>query len=144
MKADAKTEAAVKAVMDRLAMAYAKRDLAMLQSTFAQEPDVVMIGTGADEKRMGPEEIRIQAERDWAQTDDAALTYDWTSISSAGPVAWAATDVTMKVKAGGQEMKFPLRASLVLEKRGDEWLIVHVHMSSPAAGQAEGESWPTQ
>jgi hypothetical protein len=36
----------------------------------------------------------------------------------------------------------PARITFVLEKRGEEWLIVQAHFSFPAAGQAEGESFP--
>lgn len=46
MKADAMTEAAVKAVLDKVAEGYTRRDLALLLSAFAPDPDVVMYGTG--------------------------------------------------------------------------------------------------
>jgi ketosteroid isomerase-like protein len=143
MKADAMTEAAVKAVLDKVAEAYAKRDLALLRTAFAPDPDVVMYGTGADEKRVGLAEIQAQAERDWSQAEAATVTYGWTSVSAAGSVAWAATDAAFNLKAGGQEVTLPARITFVLEKRGEEWLIVQAHFSFPAAGQAEGESFPT-
>src|SRR5262245_57997334 len=67
MKADVKTETAVKAALDRVAEAYTKRDSDGLVACFAPDPDVIMYGTGADEKRIGREAIRMQAERDWSQ-----------------------------------------------------------------------------
>jgi ketosteroid isomerase-like protein len=143
MKADAKTEAAVKAVLDKVAAGYARRDMNLLRTAFAHDPDVLMYGTGADEKRLGLAEIQVQAERDWSQTETASLSYKWISVSAAGSVAWAATDTVLDVKAGGQKMTLPLRITFVLEKRGDEWLIVHAHFSIPAASQAEGASFPT-
>ena len=144
MKADAMTEAAVKAVLDKVTEGYVKRDLALLLSAFAPDPDVVMYGTGADEKRIGQAGIQAQAERDWSQTESASVTYQWTSISAAGPVAWAATDASFSLKADGQEMTLPARITFVLEKRGEQWLIVQGHFSFPAAGQSEGESFPTE
>lgn len=143
MEADATTEAAVKAVLDKVAEGYAKRDLALLRAAFAQDPDVVMYGTGADEKRLGLAEIQAQAERDWSQAEVAVMKYGWTSVSAAGSVAWAAIDVAFNWKAGGQEMSLPGRITYVLEKRGEEWLIMQAHFSFPAAGQPEGESYPT-
>lgn len=143
MKADARTEAAVKAVLDKVAEGYAKRDLALLRAAFAPDPDVVMYGTGADEKRIGLAEIQAQAERDWSQADATAMTYEWTSISAAGPVAWVAADAAFRMKAGGQEVTLPARLTCVLENRGQEWLIVQAHFSFPATGQAEGASFPT-
>jgi hypothetical protein len=37
----------------------------------------------------------------------------------------------------------PARLSAVLERRDGSWLIVQLHGSLPAAGQAEGEAWPS-
>lgn len=143
MKADAMTEAAVKAVLDKYAEGYAKRDLALVRATFAPDPDVVMYGTGADEKRVGLVEIQAQVERDWSQSEAVSVTFGWTSISAAGSVAWVAADGACNVKTGGQEMTLPARITVVLEKRGVQWLIVHFHFSFPAAAQVEGESFPT-
>lgn len=143
MKADATTTAAVKATFDKVTEGYAKRDLALFRSAFAPDSDVVMFGTGADEKRIGLSEIEAQAERDWAQSDSSAIAFGWTSISAAGSVAWLAADVTFRFAAGGQEMSMPGRLTTVLEQRGEEWLIVQAHFSAPVAAQAEGESFPT-
>lgn len=118
MKADAMTGSAVKAALDKVAEGYTKRDLALLRAAFAPDPDVVMYGTGADEKRIGLAEIQAQAERDWSQTEAATVTYGWISVSAAGSVAWAAADATFNLKAGGQEMTLPARITFVLEKRG--------------------------
>jgi hypothetical protein len=115
MKADAMTENAVKAVMDKVAESYAKRDLAMLRSSFAADPDVVMYGTGADEKRVGLAEIQAQAERDWSQSEAAAIIYRWTSVSAAGSVAWVAGDAAFKLKAAGKRCPYQ-RASPVSSK----------------------------
>jgi ketosteroid isomerase-like protein len=117
--------------------------MALLQAAFAPDPDVVMYGTGADEKRIGLAEIQAQIKRDWSQSDAAAITYGWTLVSSAGSVAWAATDAAFNFKAGGQEMALPARITFVFEKRGKEWLIVQAHFSFPTAGQAKGGSFPT-
>jgi len=142
MKADAITEAAVRAVLDKMAEGYVKRDIVLLSAAFASDPDVVMYGTGADEKRVGLAEIQAQVERDWSQTDAAAITFGWTSVSSAGSVAWAATDAEFKASAGGQEMSLSARITFVFEKRGDQWLIVQAHFSFPTAEQEEGLSFP--
>ncbi len=142
MQADTTTAAAVKAVLDKIAQAYASRDLDLLRSAVAPDPDVIMYGTGADEKRVGPAEIELQAQRDWSQTDSAEVRYGWMSISVAGNVAWAATDATFELNAGGQTLSLPARITIVVEKRGDQWLMVQSHFSFPAAGQEEGEAFP--
>ena len=141
MKANSRTEREVKARITELADAYAKRDLKGTLACFAPDADVVLYGTGADEKRIGMEEIRMQVERDWAQTEQAAMAFEWISVSGAGKVAWVAVDGSFRFKANGQDGSFPARVSFVLEKRGARWLIVHAHFSTPAPGQEEGASF---
>jgi uncharacterized protein (TIGR02246 family) len=143
MKADAQTEAAVKSVLDGVAESYKKRNLEGLLSSFAPDADTVMYGTGADEKRVGPTQIRAQAERDWSQSEAVYLDYKWMSVSASGSVAWAAADVAFNLEAGGEKMSFPARTTFVLERRGNKWLIVQSHFSFPAGEQQAGESFPT-
>ncbi len=142
MKADAKTERAVMAVLNKLSEGYARHDWESLKAILAPDPDNIMFGTQADEKRVGLAEIQAQAERDWSQTEAGAIEYGWTLVSAAGPVAWVAADITFKAKVEGQELTLPGRLTAVLEKRGDEWLIAQSHFSLPAPGQ-EGESFPS-
>ncbi len=141
MKADATTAAAVTAAVKKFTDAYQARNLKDVMDCIAADADVMLYGTGADEKRIGPEQIRTQVERDWAQSDSVALSFDWSSISSAGSVAWVAMDGSFTVRSGGKEMRVPARVSIVLENRGGKWLIVHSHFSTPAAGQQEGHSF---
>lgn len=142
MKADATTYAAVKSTLDNWGDSYIKRDIKRMLACIAPDLDVVMYGTGADEKRIGLNAIQAQAERDWAQTDAAAFRLADLMISSAGSVAWAAADATFHVEMGGQAMDFPARFTSVLEKRGDQWLVMQAHFSLPASGQEDGSSVP--
>lgn len=141
MKADARTEADVQAALKRMMDAYASRDLSGVLDCFASDADVVLIGTGADEKCVGPEQIRRQVERDWTQSESAAMAFSWTSISAAGATAWAAVDGSFRFRAGGQEGALPARGTFVLEKRDGKWLIVHMHVSTPNAAQQAGKSF---
>jgi ketosteroid isomerase-like protein len=143
MKADAKTETAVIAVVDRFNETYARRDIDGLLALFAPDSDLVLFGTGADEKRIGLAELKFQAERDWAQSDSISFELGWHSVSAAGSVAWLAAEGMGQAKFDGQEMSFPFRFTAVLEHRGDKWLFTQGHLSVPAPGQAEGESIPT-
>ena len=136
MQADETTEAAVRAVMDKLAEIYVTRDPAVLQAIFAPDPDVVMYSPGT-EARVGLSEIVAKAEGDWSKSESASLTYGWTSVSAAGSVAWVATDAEFTVRAGDEEKTIPAHITFVLEKRGEQWLIVQAHYSF-AATPSEG------
>jgi ketosteroid isomerase-like protein len=144
MKADAQTEAAVLAVLDQFNDAYRDRDMERLLALFAPDPDVVLIGTGADEKRVGLAEIQAQAERDWSQSDAFFWEWGWSSISAAGSVAWVALDAVGHVKVAGQELQLPLRVTAVLEQRGAQWRFQQAHASLATPEQAEGESFPAE
>jgi ketosteroid isomerase-like protein len=135
MKADSETEKAVRDVLEKFAESYAKRDLKSAMSLIAPDADVVMYGTGADEKCVGPEKIKAQFERDWAQIEEPALEYNWTSISAAGDVAWVAVDAVFRANIDGKKTKFQARITKVFEKRGDKWLIVQGHFSFPDQSQ---------
>jgi uncharacterized protein (TIGR02246 family) len=141
MRAEAKTASEVRAVLQKVTEAYANRDLDGFLGCFAPDDDVVLYGTGADEKRVGLAQIRAQVERDWAQTESASISYDWTSISAAGSVAWAAADGAFVLGAEGQDIRLAARCTFVLEKREGRWLVVQAHFSTPAAGQEEGSSY---
>lgn len=142
MKADAQTEAAVMAVLAQYTHAYEHRNMEELLALFVPDPDVLIIGSGADEKRVGLAEIQQQAERDWAQSETAAFTWKWSLVSAAGSVAWLAADAVISAQVGGQTMQLPFRFTAVLEQRGDKWLFVQMHLSFPAPEQAAGESFP--
>jgi ketosteroid isomerase-like protein len=141
MKADAKTEAMVLAVVQKWLEAYEARNLNALMSLFVPDNDVTVIGTGADEKRIGLAEIRMQLKRDFSQSTGISAELGWYLISAAGIVAWIAADCLFRVRTGDQEIKLPLRLTAILEQRADQWLISQWHVSIPDAGQSEGASW---
>jgi uncharacterized protein (TIGR02246 family) len=141
MKADARTEAEIKALLDELAEAYHVRDLQRALACFAPDEDVLMYGTGVDEKRVGLKEIGAQLERDWEQTESTELTYEWVAVSAADRVAWAAADVSFRFLVAGEAMALAGRLTTVFEKREGNWSIVQGHFSVPAAGQEEGSSF---
>ena len=128
MQATEETEAAVRAVLDRLADVYVTRDASAMAALFASDADVSMFSPGA-ERVVGPEAIQAKAVSDWARTDAATLAYDRMSVSAVGPAAWVATDADFTVSVGGQETTTPVRITFVLEQRGGEWRIVHAHYS---------------
>lgn len=142
MKADAATEAAVMAVFEEFARAYEARDVAGTVAAFAPDADLVFFGTGADERRIGLDEVRAQIERDLAQSQQVTWRWGWRSVSMSGSVAWIAVDASVHALLDGQELSMPLRVTAVLEARDGAWRIVQGHASFPAAGQEEGQSFP--
>jgi ketosteroid isomerase-like protein len=131
MKADAQTEAAVLAALNKITDAYAKRNLANLMTCFAPDSDVVLMACGAKKQRVGLAEIQAQAEHDWVISDAASFDFHWTSVSAAGPVAWLAAQGSVDWQSDGRRESFPVFLTAVLEQRGDQWLFVQWHGTAP-------------
>ncbi len=144
MKADAKTEADVMNTLNKFASAYGQRNMDNLLALLSPDTDVVVTGTGIDEKRIGLSEIKLQIERDWSQSEALSMEIEPRLVSKAGKVAWVTADLAFHVEAGGQKTSIQARLTVVLEQRGKHWLIAQWHSSLPAAGQMEGSSFPEQ
>ncbi|MDW4550841.1 nuclear transport factor 2 family protein [Defluviimonas sp. D31] len=142
MRADAKTEADIRNVIAAISEHYEKRNLKELMACFGADPDVMVFGTGADERPVGPAAIEAQVKRDWAQTDAIAIRLFNPAVSAAGDVAWVSSDGAFEITAGGQDMRVPARVTYVLERKNGAWQAVQAHYSTPAAGQEEGSSIP--
>ncbi len=54
MKADAQTEAEIKALLEELWKRYAQKDLEGFLALWTDDPDLVAVGSGADEVCLGP------------------------------------------------------------------------------------------
>ena len=119
MRAYARAVAEVMSALNRFGEAFLSRDVDRTLSFLAPDPDLVYIGTGVDEKRLGLNEVRVQFERNWAQTEQASIETVHGSVSAAGFVAWAASDIIVHAKASGTDVSFPGRLTAVPEHAGE-------------------------
>ena len=104
MKADPKKEAAVMTVIKQWWDAFTKRDIDRIMTFFASDPDLVVIGTGGDEKCIGLPDLRRILSRAFAQFKDASVTLGWHSVSTAGPVALVSADVILTMKTNDRQI----------------------------------------
>jgi ketosteroid isomerase-like protein len=141
-KMETTKEAAIIGALNDMFRTYEARDLDAALSYFAPSATVSLFGTGADERRVGLDEVRYQMERDFAQSEGISFNLDWSLVGISGSVAWVASDITIAFKVSGQpEMAFPARLSVVLQDYDGRWLAEHFHMSVAAASQEEGQSF---
>ena len=118
MRASPSTQAAVEATLQQWKDAYSRRDVDGALAVIAPDDDVVGIGTGPDEWRVGPEEFKAQLDRDFAQADGLSVDYEPLVISEAGPVAWVAGRARVQARVEGQDVT--LTCGVVVELRGFE------------------------
>ena len=137
-----KIEEEIMKVMAKIFEAYENKDLDAVSSFFAPDPDVVLIGTGIDEKGIGMEQIRAMIKRDFDQADTISVEIHWKSISAAESFAWLSSDLINKVTVGDKELTLSGRLTALFENREDKWLIRQWHYSMPFSAQPEGQSFP--
>ena len=141
MSASAETIGAVRVALLATATAYSAKDVRAVLDAMSNGPSDVMIGTGADEWRVGPAAIRAQVERDFAQAEALAFEYRDLMVDGTDDVAWFAAKATVNATVGGTALASPVRFSGVIARRGGAWKFVQWHLSVPAAGQEEGSSF---
>lgn len=127
--------------IELLTRAYETRDARAFLDAFARTEAVMAYGTGIDEKRLGPEAVREQIVRDWAQSEAAAMRVGWTQVTVQGDVAWVAADLELAFTVAGERGGAPGRATFVLVREVEGWKIEHFHCSAPALAQAPGSSF---
>jgi ketosteroid isomerase-like protein len=69
MNDETQSAQAVRATLDRYSVLYAAHDVDGIMGLFAPDPDIVVIGTGADEKCVGPAQVRQLFERNFAESE---------------------------------------------------------------------------
>ena len=142
MKADAHTEAEIKALVEDMWREYANRNLEACMRYWTSDSDLIAVGTGVDELRLGPDELKDGFKRDFEQAEDVKISIDWLRLSAAGNVAWSAANVQMSATVNNHRVTLPCRLTNVFEKRDGMWRIVLLHLSMPTTEQEPGQSWP--
>jgi ketosteroid isomerase-like protein len=139
--ASQETVTAVRGVLDRFSVAYSAKDLNGVLACFDDGPDGVLVGTGADEWRVGAAALRAQSERDFAQADSLAIEYHDLHIGGGPGVAWFAAKGTVRAKVDTESLESAVRLTGVLTLQGQVWKIVQSHLSFPAPEQQPGHSF---
>jgi len=142
MQAAQQTVTEIQSVLDRFREGYGNKNIDILMSLFDPDPNVLVIGTGEDEKRSGLEEIKIQFERDFCQSEQLTVEFKNVSVSQQESVCWIAADTHVYFSAQGRAMHVFLRFTGVLTKRGGNWLFVQTHFSLPFSDSGAKDSSP--
>lgn len=106
------------------------RDPALIDE-FADDPDVVVIGSEARELEIGRDQI---AQMITSLTSGPAVRFEWTQTrsSSRGDVAWLFATGNVVITDKGTSTRVPYRLTGVLERRNGAWKWRQFHGSEPA------------
>ena len=107
MKADARTEAAVMAVLNLFSDACARRNLEDVVGLFAPEADIVVVASEAGQRWSGAKEVKAFFERLFSRPLAYSFSWDWYWVWSAGSVAWVMTEGAEHLKGKHHQASFP-------------------------------------
>jgi uncharacterized protein (TIGR02246 family) len=142
MRLDDESERAVLETLDRYAGRYGAKDVDGVTELFADDPDVLLIGTGADERWLGKTEVRRQFVRNFSEAGQTRFEWISRHVAAAGDAAWVAAEAVVHATVDGRELSIPLRFTVVLEHGEQGWRWLHRHASVAAAGQSSGTAYP--
>ena len=117
-------------VLERFCSAFTERDAEAVMRLFAPDHDVVVV-TSEDPLLRGSRELHAFLER----YVNGATTYSWRwdrhDVSAAGSLAWLLAEGIETAATADAAEQHHYRMTMVLERRGERWLLMQVHGSSP-------------
>lgn len=126
----------VELVLEKYVIAMEKQDIDLVHEIWAEEPDIVVLGTNSDEKIVGWEQIRITLQRQFDSFNDTYISVrdQVININESGNTAWFSEIMNYNYIYQGKAKQFEgIRFTGVLTKKEGEWYIVQSHISIPAS-----------
>ena len=112
------------------------RDIRAMESLWAQDADPIMIhpsGPFARSPAIGWEAVRRSFTEAWPRFAEWSVRVDdmRVRVGQEGAVVLATTPVHVKMQGEDAVHDYTALATILYERRGDRWLIVHEHVSQP-------------
>jgi ketosteroid isomerase-like protein len=124
----------VRAVLQAHDKALSEKNIDALLETFSTDPNTVVLGTGTEERWVGPQEIKAAYTEMFKDYDPNTLqaNCDWKTGGSdpEGTMAWLAANCSCKDSMQGKTRDYKLNVSGSLAKQGGKWRFVVLHMSN--------------
>jgi ketosteroid isomerase-like protein len=125
----------IRAVLAAHDKALNEKNLDAVMATFSTDPKTVVLGTGTEERWMGPQEIRAAYTEIFKDYDPGTLVTDcseWKAggADEAGTMAWLAATCDCKDSLKGKSRDYKMNVSGTVEKQNNKWVFVSLHMSN--------------
>lgn len=125
----------IRAVLQAHDKALNDKNVDAIMETFSTDPTTVLMGTGSEERWMGPQEIRAAYTEIVKDYDAGTLDcncQDWKTAGSDenGTMAWLAATCACKDSLGGKAREYKMNASGTVAKQNGKWKFVVLHMSN--------------
>jgi len=132
-------ETIVNEIKDTLAQhdkALDEKNIDALMAFYSSDPNTVMMGTGAEEKWQGQQEIKAaytEIVKDYdANTLQCACNWKTGDSDDTGTMAWIAAICDCKDSLKGKARNYKLNVSAAVKKQDGKWKFSMVHMSNAA------------
>lgn len=134
--ANTPAEAAVSALWQEQHKALDAHDIAGVMGTFADNDDIMLMGTGPGEHWVGKEEVKDAYAHFMKDFDPNTKEVECGegAGTSEDNVAWLTAVCDFKDKKGNQSRHFILNISAVLVRQGDAWRFHTMHYSQLLGG----------
>jgi len=135
-KAEIRTNVeALRAVLLAHDKALSEKNLDAVMATFSSDPTTVMMGTGSEERWMGPQEIKSAYTEIFKDYDANTLQTDCSGWKTGagdgvGKMAWLAAVCTAKDSFQGKVRDYKLNVTATLVNQDGNWRFVSLHMSN--------------
>jgi hypothetical protein len=126
-------------LIDNFVKAHEEKDLDMLLSCFSDQPDIIILGTDADELWVDKISMGEAQKRAYKTFDKVSLSVrdKLLKMCSTGKQAWFYMKVNWYVESGDEKIAYDdIRTTGVVQKEEGNWAIVMIHTSLPVEGQA--------
>ena len=130
MKPDAATEMELLEVLQRFCSGFADREAEAVMRLFGRDPDVLVV-TSEKPLLRGSVELKRFLDRYVAGSTTYSWKWDRHDVCAAGSVAWLFAEGTETAVTHDRLERHPYRMTMVLERWGGRWLLMHVHGSTP-------------
>ena len=124
----------IRAVLSAHDKALSDKNLDAVMATFSSDPNTVVLGTGAEERWVGQQEIRAAYTEIFKDYDPGTLqsNCDWKTGGSddEGTMAWLAAICSAKDSLQGKTREYKLNVTGTVQKQEGKWHFVSLHMSN--------------
>ncbi|MBI9035164.1 MAG: nuclear transport factor 2 family protein [Bacteroidales bacterium] len=124
----------VELVLERYIIANETKDIDLVHQVWAPDKDIVVFGTESNEKLIGWEAIKRVVERQFDNFEDVYISASdqVIKVNCHGNAAWFSEILDYNYTFNEKAYAFEgIRFTGVMEKQGEDWLIVQSHLSVP-------------
>ena len=136
------TQEAIKATLEDYATAYCAKDIDSLMHVFDDTDNISVIGTGMDELCVGRAAVKDLFLMNFSEATANKFEWDWVDIRLSGSHAVISVTFTLHLEYMKNQLRVPLRWTVVLKNQNGRWVWIHRHASTPASTQDEGHAYP--